>query len=144
MSAIEQQIVNRLKVPSVITIHSRPGYAGATQAKNQANIFLANLAFVTTQTTETVTSASLQSLYYNSNGTILVTRSGEAGVAKSANANVACFPPGEGHIDFDTDFFGAGSLGSTKNLVIDFLADAQGTVIIKLSKKATYNPSTAF
>ena len=146
MSTKHTTITNKLRGPSVIRVSSRVGGAGETHT-DVANIFMANLSATESTsnsygglTIETVTAASIQSLFYSSNGVIEIKRVGDAGVAASANANLLSLQAGVGSVDFSKDFQALDE-GKTKNIFIEFVGDAQGTVVMKVSKVATYDPA---
>ncbi len=146
MSTKELVITNKLRGPSIIRDSSRVGGAGESHT-DVANIFMANLSATESTsnsygglTIETVTAASIQSLFYSSNGVIEIKRVGDAGVAASANANLLSLQDGTDEINF-TKNFNALDEGKTKNIFIEFVDDAQGTVILKVAKVATYNPA---
>jgi len=146
MSTKELVITNKLRGPSIIRVSSRVGGAGESHT-DVANIFMANLSATESTsnsygvlTIETVTAASIQSLFYSSNGVIEIKRVGDAGVAASANANLLSLQAGTDEINF-TKNFNALDEGKTKNIFIEFVDDAQGTVILKVAKVATYNPA---
>ena len=146
MSTKELVITNKLRGPSIIRVSSRVGGAGESHT-DETNIFMANLSATESTsnsygglTIETVTAASIQSLFYSSNGVIEIKRVGDAGVAASANANLLSLQAGTDEINF-TKNFNALDEGKTKNIFIEFVDDAQGTVILKVAKVATYNPA---
>ena len=110
MSTKELVITNKLRGPSIIRVSSRVGGAGESHT-DVANIFMANLSATESTsnsygglTIETVTAASIQSLFYSSNGVIEIKRVGDAGVAASANANLLSLQAGTDEINFTKNF----------------------------------------
>lgn len=91
-------------------------------------VTLADLAKVTTETTETVNSAQIKRVMWSSNGSITISR----------DATKVAELYGSGDMRF-SDYGYAVDLGATSNVVVTIVSG--GTAILEVTKDSTFNPS---
>jgi hypothetical protein len=115
------EITNKIRSTSLIKVTEGTASGNAIAA----NVTISQLAV---SNNETITSASIKGVMWSSNSTINVIRNGEV---------VLCLH-GSGEMRLD-DFAYSVSSNNTSNIEVTS-AGARGTIILEVSKEATYSP----